>query len=892
MRTWQWLGGVVLSSMTAAFVGCGGDDTITVGPTGGPGGMGGKGGEAGSAGAGAMGGSAGTGGMAQGGAGGNGQGGGLVGECATAADCDKAFGAAPCGVWACNANNGACEAQSPGCVDTDQDGYGFGMACACAGLDCDDNDDKVADNAILTCYSGPANTAGVGACQAGTRTCTAGVAGPCVGEVVPSGEACNLEDDDCDGQVDENLGNFNCGLGACATSVNACQNGTVGLCVPPAGAAQDGPTCNGVDDDCDGAIDEDCKSCIPVTTAGNDMSADGTFANPFATIQAAINWAATHNGPKTVCVAAGTMCGSTATYTSAANTTITMANGVSVLGNYESSAWGRCTNSTTTIRPRTDAGVTFPSTVQTTTVLDGFAIERFQATTTAGITVDGAKNAIVSNVAIQNAVTVANSYGINVINGGDVTLSKSRIDAGTGAAESIGVRSVSSRVTIQDNCLSPDAQGRCDDFCANNPSIRGRTMSGTGITYAVLLQDSPNSLIQSSAMCANDADQGAAIRIAGDGKNITIRGNLINAFGGAIDSHGIWMEDCGGAAPWIVNNHLIASAGDSQMTRTDGVRAIGDCHPVVDSNVRIAGGGEGQASNPNGVHCAANNAGVASKCVVLGNQLIQGSQAGFPPIATGVRCDDGGCNRIEKNIITGRGGTTSYGVFLQKTGTFVDANEIRGGCSATATGLQAEDTYARIQNNLIRGRTIADCAAGSNPAITLSVGLRALVSAGTNEIDVHSNIIDGAAPDVACTSRGIELGVVGNAPASSVGIFRNNILRSGSCLTSKIGFVELLPTSDPRVFQNNLFDIAGAPMALYLEEGASPLTMASQIDMLMGTTASGTLSANPSFVAYPTDVHTMAGSPCINAGTTVGAPVTDYYGKTRDATPDIGAAEF
>src|SRR6185436_7809401 len=108
--------------------------------------------------------------------------------------------------------------------------------------------------------------------------------------------------------------------------------------------------------------------------------------------------------------------------------------------------------------------------------------------------------------------------------------------------------------------------------------------------------------------CANDGQSGSAIRIVGDGTGITIRGNLVNAFGGATDSHGIWMEDCGGAAPWIVDNHYIAAAGDTQQTSVDAIRAMGDCHPVIDSNERITGGGEGQAANPNGVHCGANAA--------------------------------------------------------------------------------------------------------------------------------------------------------------------------------------------------------------------------------------------------------------------------------------------
>ncbi len=54
-----------------------------------------------------------------------------------------------------------------------------------------------------TCYSGPAGTAGVGVCKAGTQTCRSdGTWGACKGQVTPSTETCNGRDDDCDGNVD------------------------------------------------------------------------------------------------------------------------------------------------------------------------------------------------------------------------------------------------------------------------------------------------------------------------------------------------------------------------------------------------------------------------------------------------------------------------------------------------------------------------------------------------------------------------------------------------------------------------------------------------------------------------------------------------------------------
>ncbi|MEJ7731888.1 MAG: hypothetical protein WKG00_22095 [Polyangiaceae bacterium] len=54
------------------------------------------------------------------------------------------------------------------------------------------------------CYSGPAGTADVGICRAGTATCAPGGDGfgPCVGEVTPKSDDCATPaDEDCDGQT-------------------------------------------------------------------------------------------------------------------------------------------------------------------------------------------------------------------------------------------------------------------------------------------------------------------------------------------------------------------------------------------------------------------------------------------------------------------------------------------------------------------------------------------------------------------------------------------------------------------------------------------------------------------------------------------------------------------
>jgi hypothetical protein len=66
-------------------------------------------------------------------------------------------------------------------------------------------------------------------------------------------EVCNGVDDNCNGAIDENLGTLECGTGICYRVVSACVNGQMNVCTPGSPSTE---TCNGLDDDCDGPVDE------------------------------------------------------------------------------------------------------------------------------------------------------------------------------------------------------------------------------------------------------------------------------------------------------------------------------------------------------------------------------------------------------------------------------------------------------------------------------------------------------------------------------------------------------------------------------------------------------------------------------------------------------------
>jgi hypothetical protein len=138
--------------------------------------------------------------------------------------------------------------------------------CNGADDDCDgiiDNGCQCSPGTQQDCYTGPAGTANKGICTKGRAVCLpSGRWGSCSGDVTPITEVCNGKDDDCNGQIDDNLTRV-CytgtsgtdGVGVCKKGISTCQNGSFSTCTnetTPSNEECD----NKLDDDCDGRVDE------------------------------------------------------------------------------------------------------------------------------------------------------------------------------------------------------------------------------------------------------------------------------------------------------------------------------------------------------------------------------------------------------------------------------------------------------------------------------------------------------------------------------------------------------------------------------------------------------------------------------------------------------------
>lgn len=241
--------------------------------------------------------------------------------------------------------------------------------------------------------------------------------------------------------------------------------------------------------------------------------------------------------------------------------------------------------------------------------------------------------------------------------------------------------------------------------------------------------------------------------------------------------------------------------------------------------------------------------------------------------------------RLLNNVITfpGRTTATTYGIYLSNGGTWEIANNVFN-LNGVENGLYLINQNRRldkIYNNLF----IGDLAMSTSTSMNAVSVIKADVSNYDNDIAHNTFLVSPRGAVGCCISSS---GISGTSPA--VNRMYGNVfaMTGGCCIVSQTSI-----TSNPFVSNGNLF---WNPTG---EVGRLGAAVAGFTTLAAWQTASlqdaNSIQADPLFTSTsaPINVKPLPPSPVRNAAANTPAYITtDFEGRLRDATPDIGAFEL
>jgi hypothetical protein len=406
-------------------------------------------------------------------------------------------------------------------------------------------------------------------------------------------------------------------IGACRAGTRTCSGGAWGPCSEVLPAASE--ACNGIDDDCDGMIDEGCAAgCIVVcgnctSSADGGAVADGSVDRPFATIEAAMAAAGPIDGGtrRRICLVGGSTCRESTLYQTSGP--FKMTDGLIIQGAYAITENGLEYCPGANVRPRTalafasSEGVVFDETIATGAELSSVAIElnpsASDAETVTAIAIKGAKNVTLSRVFVIAGFAATNTRGVAITSGGQATIAGSSISTGQGRASAVGLHVTSGTANLRNNC-DRVIEGRCASYCSDGGSMLGF-------------------LGHRAASAADAPAESSVVWVAGGTASLV--GNMI--CGGSTNiAEGQPVASlaalrCEGAGCTTVSGNVIAGGNDREVLAV----ALVGADPLLDSNLIESGCGE--------LTAAATGVRLENSAARLQNNLILGGQcpgAGSP----------------------------------------------------------------------------------------------------------------------------------------------------------------------------------------------------------------------------------------------------------------------